>query len=69
MKEVTLKIPDKKLGFFMELIKQLGFEVSEEVEIPEEHKAIVRERIKSAKSEDMVPWKEARKQFSFKGKS
>lgn len=69
MKEVTLKIPDKKLGFFMELIKQLGFEVSEEVEIPEEHKAIVRERIKTGKSEDMVPWKEARKQFSFKRKA
>lgn len=66
MKEVTLKIPDKKLSFFMELIKQLGFEVSEEVEIPEEHKAIVRERIKTAKAEDMVPWKEARKQFTFK---
>ncbi len=69
MKEVTLKIPDKKLNFFMELIKQLGFEVSEEVDIPEEHKAIVRERIKTAKAEDMVPWKDARKQFTFKGKS
>lgn len=69
MKEVTLKIPDKKLSFFMELIKQLGFEVSEEVEIPEEHKAIVRERIRTAKAEDMVPWKQARKQLTFKGKS
>ena len=69
MKEVTLKIPDKKLGFFMELIKQLGFEVSEEVEIPEEHKAIVRERIKTANAEEMIPWKEARKQFTLKGKS
>lgn len=69
MKKVTLKIPDKKFGFFMELIKQLGFEVSEETEIPEEHKAIVRERIETAKAEDMVPWKEARKQFTFKGKS
>jgi len=26
MKEITLKIPDSKLNFFMELIKQLGFE-------------------------------------------
>lgn len=69
MKEVTLKIPDKKLGFFMELIKQLGFEVTEEVEIPEEHKAIVRERIRTAKADDMVPWKEARKQLTFKSKS
>lgn len=66
MKEVTLKIPDKKLNFFMELVRQLGFEVSEEVEISEEHKAIVRERIKTAKPEDMVPWKDARKQFSYK---
>ena len=69
MKEVTLKIPDKKFSFFIELIKQLGFEVSEEMEIPEEHKAIVRERIRTAKAEGMVPWKEARKQFTFKGKS
>ena len=68
MKEVTLKIPDKKLDFFMELIKQLGFEITDEVEIPEEHKATVRERISTAKAEDMVPWKEARKQFTFKGK-
>ena len=69
MKEVTLKIPDKKLGFFMELVRQLGLEVTEEVEIPEEHKEIVRERIKTAKPEEMVPWEEARKQFTFKGKS
>jgi hypothetical protein len=66
MKEVTLKIPDKKFGFFMELFKQLGIEVADEMEIPEEHKAIVRERIKNAKPEDMIPWEEARKQFKFK---
>jgi len=52
----------------MELIKNLGFKVNEEPEIPEEHKDIVRERVKTAKPEDMVPWKEARKQFSFKSK-
>lgn len=68
MKEVILKIPDNKFGFFMELIKQLGFEVTEDVEIPEEHKTIVRERISSANPQDMTPWKEARKQFTFKGK-
>jgi hypothetical protein len=66
MKEVTLKIPDKKFGFFMKLVKELGFEVSEERDIPEEHKTIVRERIKSTKTEEMVSWEDARKQFSFK---
>lgn len=69
MKEIKLKVPDAKLQFFMELINQLGFEVSEESEIPEEHKAIVRERIKTAKPEEMVSWKNARKQFTFKSKS
>lgn len=69
MKEVTLKIPDQKFDFFMELIKQLGIEISEEPEIPEEHKAIVRERIRSSKAEDMIPWEEAREQFVFKDKS
>ena len=67
MKEITLRVPDQKVEFVLELFDQLGIEVtSEELEIPEEHKAIVRERIKTAKEEEMVPWKEARKQFTFK---
>lgn len=69
MKEVTLRIPEKKLSFFLELATQLGFEVTEQTELPEEHKELVRERIKTAKLEDMVPWKEARKQFTIKGKA
>ena len=69
MKKVTLNIPDEKIGFFMELMEELGFEVYKELEIPEEHKAIVRDRLESAKPKDMIPWEEARKQFTFKGKS
>lgn len=68
MKEITLKIPDDKLNFFMELIKQLGLEAKQQVEIPEEHKDIVRKRINSSKPEDMIPWKDAKKQLAFKGK-
>lgn len=68
MKEVRLKIPDNKISFFMELINQLGIEVAEQIDIPEEHKTIVRERIKTTKPENMIPWDEARKQFSFKEK-
>lgn len=67
MKEVTLKIPDQKFDFFMNLVKELGFEVSEKVEIPEEHKKFVRERMK--KSEDnpkrLVEWDEVRENFKF----
>ena len=61
MKEITLKIPDTKFSFFMELVKQLGIEV--------ENKNLVRERIKTAKQEDYVSWEDARKQLKFKTKS
>lgn len=68
MKEITLRVPDKKIDVVMELIKQLGLEISTQETIPEEHKVIVRERIKTAKPEDMIPWKEARRQLTFKTK-
>jgi hypothetical protein len=67
MKKITLKVPDQKVDFVMQLIEQLGLETSSELEeIPEEHKAIVRERIKTSKPEDLIPWEEARKKFKFK---
>lgn len=67
MKVVTLKIPDNKIGFFMELIEQLGYEVAEEVEIPEEHKAIVRERIKKSiqNPERLLDWEQVQDNFKF----
>jgi hypothetical protein len=69
MKEVTLRIPDNKYQFFMELVRNLGFENAEVLNIPEEHKVIVRERIKNSKPEELIPWQEARKQLRFKTKS
>ncbi|MBI2258571.1 MAG: hypothetical protein HYU67_06685 [Flavobacteriia bacterium] len=70
MVEITLKIPDTKLNFFMELIQQLGFEANvNNLHIPEEHKKFVRNRIKTAKKEDYIPWDEARKQLKFKKKN
>ena len=66
MKEVTLKVPDAKLSFFLELVKELGFEITNEVQVSEEHKAVVRDRIKKAKPEDATLWKDARKKFIFK---
>lgn len=66
MKEVTLKISEKKYDFFMELVSQLGIEVAESIDIPEEHKTIVRERINTSNAEEIIPWRKARKQFTFK---
>ncbi len=52
----------------MELLKELGFEAAESMEISEQQKAIVRERIKTGKTENFSPWDEARKEFNFKSK-
>ena len=67
MKEVTLRIPDKKLSFFMDLMQQLGFEVLEDVNIPEEHQAMVRERIKKSTQnpERLMDWDAVKDNLSF----
>lgn len=65
MKQVTLKIQDKKFRFFMELLQQFDFvEVEEEIEIPEVHKKLVRKRIKKT-NEQLLDWDEAAKKISL----
>ena len=67
MKEVTLKIPENRLTFFMELVEQLGFEVAGEFEISEEHKAIVRDRIKKSDQnpERLLDWEQVQNNFQL----
>lgn len=69
MKEVTLKIPESKFNFFMELVNELGIETADQqdadFEIPEWQKEIVLERLKKNKEEDLIPWEETKKQFKF----
>lgn len=66
MKEITLKIPDKKLQFFMELFEQLGVQATQQIDIPESQKKIVRQRIEKSNPEELVPWNEARKKLTYK---
>lgn len=66
MKEVTVKVPEDKVEFFMNLMKELGIEEADMNKIPEEHKNIVRERIKAEDPEDMEPWDSARNQFEYR---
>ncbi|WP_257667940.1 hypothetical protein [Parapedobacter tibetensis] len=59
MKEVTLKVPDSKFAFFMELAKQLGIEAFvEDVEITKTQKELVRECIRKADEnpERLLAW-------------
>ena len=67
MKEVTLKVPENRLTFFMELVEQLGFEVAGELEISEEHKAIVRDRIKKSDQspERLLDWEQVQDNFQL----
>jgi len=67
MKEITLKIPDDKFDFFIKLAKELGIKISEEVEIPEEHKTIVRERmVKSDQNpERLLDWEQMQDRFEL----
>ena len=68
MQEITLKIPEKKLSFFMELVNQLGIEIIEDVHIPEEHTKIVLERIKKSKKnpERLLDWDEIKSDLKLK---
>ena len=59
MQQITLQIPDYKYSFFMELIENFSFiKITDEIPIPEEHKKIVMDRIKSHEEnpELLVDW-------------
>lgn len=67
MKELTVKILEKKVNFFIELVSQLGIEVSHQIDIPEEHKDIVRSLInKSDKNpERLLDWSKVQNKFTL----
>ncbi|TVP46235.1 MAG: hypothetical protein EA341_13935 [Mongoliibacter sp.] len=67
MREITLKIPEEKFEFYMELFEQLGLETGFDYQIPEEHKEIVRERIrKSNENPDLLlDWESVKDDFDL----
>jgi len=58
MKEITLKIPEKKINFFIELFTQLGLEVTEKIEVPQWQKEEVFKRMERSKNnpERLLDW-------------
>lgn len=64
---ITLDIPDNKYQFFLELIRNLGFDKPIELDIPEEQQAIVRERIqKSEQNPDrLLDWEQVQDNFKL----
>lgn len=64
MKEITLKVPDTKLKFFMELVNQLGLEIkNDEFVISKKHQEIVLDRIQNTKEEDLLNWDDIKDDF------
>ena len=64
MKQITLNIPEQQVEFFMNLIERLGFETLQD-NIPEEHKKIVRDRVKNTNAQDYVSWESIENQITF----
>jgi hypothetical protein len=62
MKQVIVSVPEKKIKFFLELMNSLGFNSADdvEVEVPEEHKKLIRNRIKTAGAKSYSDWDKAR---------
>lgn len=67
MKHISVSVPDDKYKFFLELIQSLNFVTLEEVDIPEEHKALVRKRIEiSNKNPDqLLDWDQVQDNFKL----
>jgi hypothetical protein len=63
MQELTLKIPDNKLSFFMELIKSLGFvQIEQEVLTPHQKEQVNQERkLVKENPHFMLDWDDAQK--------
>jgi hypothetical protein len=67
MTQITLNIPDSELSFFMKLIEKFNYEtVINEFSLTEEMKNVFNERRSTSKTDDFIPWNEAKKQLRFK---
>lgn len=69
MKQVILEIPDNKYNFIMELLKSFKYLKVEDnsILITEEHKNIVRNRIKASEADPsrLLDWNEVKDQFKL----
>ena len=69
MKQFTISIPDNKAELFLDIVKSISFvkkiEEGYQLDIPEEHKSTVRERIKKYenKPESYLEWDDLNNQL------
>lgn len=69
MKQLTLKIPENKYQFIMELLKSFDYIKieTEEFSIPEEHKNIVRKRTEASKEDPsrLLDWDKVKSEIKL----
>jgi len=67
MKEIILKVPESKFNFFMELFVELGLDISQNIEVSEEQKTLVRERIRKSKNDqnELLDWEDVKDNFKL----
>ncbi len=65
MKHITLSIPEEKYSFFIELLNSIDFVSIDDSSISEEHKELVRERKRTATTDTLKDWDEAKHQFKI----
>jgi len=68
MKTYSITIPDDKEKTFLEWMKNLAFvkqieQQSSSIDIQEEHKEIIRERMKTTHKKDMLDWDQVKDNF------
>ena len=70
MREVTIRLPEERYRFVMELIANLGLEVESDIDIPEWQKNIVRERMAEYKADPTIaiPWDDVKDSFDLDAK-
>lgn len=65
--KITLDIKDSYSSLFLNFLKTLSYVKVEEkfIDIPEQHKALIRSRIKNSKKENLLDWDKVKDDFKF----
>ncbi len=68
MKTIVINVQDNKYQYFRELLESMDFAyIQDEIEIPEAHKKVVRERIQKINEnpERLLDWNKVKRQIKL----
>jgi hypothetical protein len=63
MKQITLSVPEERYAFILELLNSIDFVSLENLDIPEDHKEMVRERKRTATIDSIKNWDDVKTKF------